>query len=106
MRDNTIFELGLVNTNIEKKMFKFYGKTLYGKNKTENDDCFLINSFVSQQEEKQQQLSRNDFLVAIADGVGSCQYGNLASLTLLKNLSKNEKIISHPMVLNIIKNTN
>lgn len=87
-------------------MFKFYAKTQHGKNKTKNDDCYLINSFVSQNEEKQQQLSKNHFIVAIADGVGSSKFGDIASKILLKNLSKNSNILSHQIILNIIKNTN
>jgi len=87
-------------------MFKFYGKTQHGKNKTKNDDCFLINSFVSQSEEKKQQLSKNHFVVAIADGVGSSDFGAIASKILLKNLSKNSNILSHQIILNIIENTN
>lgn len=87
-------------------MFKFYGKTQHGKYKTKNDDCFLINSFVSQHEEKKQQLSKNHFIAAIADGVGSSDFGNVASKILLENLSKNANILSHQIILNIIKNTN
>lgn len=89
-----------------KKVFKFYGKTQHGKYKTKNDDCFLINSFVSQNEEKKQQLSKNHFIVAIADGVGSSDFGDIASRILLENLSKNSNILSHQIILNIIKNTN
>lgn len=87
-------------------MFKFYGKTQHGKYKTKNDDCFLINSFVSQSEEKRQQLSKNHFVVSIADGVGSSEFGDIASRVLLENLSKNSNILSHQIILNIIKNTN
>lgn len=87
-------------------MFKFYGKTQHGKHKTKNYDCFLINSFVSQNEEKKQQLSKNHFIVAIADGVGSSEFGDIASRVLLENLSKNSNILSHQIILNIIKNTN
>ena len=87
-------------------MFKFYGKTQHGKYKTKNDDCFLINSFVSQSEDKKQQLSKNYFVVAIADGVGSSEFGDIASRVLLQNLSKNANILSHQLILNIIKNTN
>ena len=87
-------------------MFKFYGKTQHGKYKTKNDDCFLINSFVSQSEEKKLQLSKNHFVVAIADGVGSSEFGDVASRILLENLSKNANILSHQIILNIIKNTN
>jgi len=87
-------------------MFKFYGKTQHGKYKTKNDDCFLINSFVSQNEEKKQQLSKNHFIVAIADGVGSSEFGDIASRILLENLAKNSNILSHQIILNIIKNTN
>ncbi len=87
-------------------MFKFYGKTQHGKYKTKNDDCFLINSFLSQSQEKKQQLSKNHFVVAIADGVGSSEFGNIASRVLLENLSKNANILSHQIILNIIKNTN
>jgi len=87
-------------------MFKFYGKTQHGKYKTKNDDCFLINSFVSQSEDKKQQLSKNYFVVAIADGVGSSEFGDIASRILLENLSKNANILSHQLILNIIKNTN
>ena len=87
-------------------MYKFYGKTQHGKYKTKNDDCFLINSFVSQSVEKKQQLSKNRFVVAIADGVGSSEYGDIASRVLLDNLSKNSNILSHQIILNIIKNTN
>jgi len=87
-------------------MFKFYGKTQHGKYKTKNDDCFLINSFVSQSEEKQQQLDKSHFVVAIADGVGSSKYGDMASKILLENISKNANILSHQIILNIIKNTN
>lgn len=87
-------------------MFKFYAKTQHGKYKTKNDDCFLINSFVSQSEEKKQQLSKNHFIVAIADGVGSSKFGDIASRVLLENLSKNSNILSHQIILNIIKNTN
>jgi protein phosphatase len=87
-------------------MFKFYGKTQHGKYKNKNDDCFLINSFVSQSEEKQQQLSKNHFVVAIADGVGSSEFGDIASKVLLENISKNSNILSHQIILNIIKNTN
>lgn len=87
-------------------MFKFYGKTQHGKYKTKNDDCFLINSFVSQSEEKKLQLSKSHFVVAIADGVGSSEFGDIASRFLLENLSKNSNILSHQIILNIIKNTN
>ena len=87
-------------------MFKFYGRTQHGKYKTKNDDCFLINSFVSQSEDKKQQLSKNHFVVAIADGVGSSEFGDIASKVLLENLSKNANILSHQIILNIIKNTN
>lgn len=87
-------------------MFKFYGKTQHGKYKTKNDDCFLINSFLSQSQEKKQQLSKNHFVVAIADGVGSSEFGDVASRVLLENLSKNANILSHQIILNIIKNTN
>ena len=87
-------------------MFKFYGKTQHGKYKTKNDDCFLINSFLSQSQEKEQQLSKNHFVVAIADGVGSSEFGDIASRVLLENLSKNANILSHQIILNIIKNTN
>lgn len=87
-------------------MFKFYGKTQHGKYKNKNDDCFLINSFVSQSEQKQQQLSKNHFVVAIADGVGSSEFGDMASRVLLENISKNSNILSHQIILNIIKNTN
>lgn len=87
-------------------MFKFYGKTQHGKYKTKNDDCFLINSFVSQSEEKKLQLSKNHFVVAIADGVGSSEFGDIASKVLLENLGKNANILSHQIILNIIKNTN
>ena len=87
-------------------MFKFYAKTQHGKYKTKNDDCYLINSFVSQDEEKQQRLSKSNFIVAIADGVGSSKFGDIASKMLLENLSKNSNILSHQIILNIIKNTN
>lgn len=87
-------------------MFKFFAKTINGKYKDKNDDCFLINSFVSQEDEYKKQTNKNNFIIAIADGVGSSEYGNLASKTLFENLSKNSKIISHQIILNIIKNTN
>jgi len=87
-------------------MFKFYGRTQHGKYKTKNDDCFLINSFVSQSEEKKLQLSKSHFVVAIADGVGSSEFGDIASRLLLENLGKNSNILSHQIILNIIKNTN
>ena len=87
-------------------MFKFYGKTQHGRHKTKNDDCFLINSFVSQSEGKKQQWSKHNFTVAVADGVGSSEFGNIASRLLLENLSKNSNILSHQIILNIIKNTN
>lgn len=87
-------------------MFKFYGKTQHGQYKKKNADCFLINSFVSQNEEKKQQLSKNYFIAAIADGVGSSQCGDIASKILLENVSKNSNILSHQIILNIIKNTN
>lgn len=87
-------------------MFKFYAKTINGKYKNKNDDCFLINSFVSQEDEYKKQTKENNFIMAIADGVGSSEYGDLASRILFENLSKNSKIISHQIILNIIKNTN
>lgn len=87
-------------------MFKFYGATQHGKHKIKNDDCFLINSFVSQDKNKKQQHTKRDFIVAIADGVGSSEFGNIASKELLDNLSKYSNIISHQIILNIIKNTN
>lgn len=36
-------------------MIKFFAKTEHGKNKLKNDDCFLINSFVSQSDEIKKQ---------------------------------------------------
>lgn len=87
-------------------MFKFFAKTINGKYKDTNDDCFLINSFVSQDVEYKKQTKESNFLAAIADGVGSSKYGNLASKILFENLSKNSKIISHQIILNVIKNTN
>lgn len=87
-------------------MIKFYAKTQHGKNKTKNDDCFLVNSLVSQNEELKMQTKNENFIVAVADGVGSSKYGNIASKYLLDNLSKNSKILSHQLILNIIKNTN
>lgn len=87
-------------------MIKFYAKTKYGKNKTKNDDCFLVNSLVSQNEELKMQTKNENFIVAVADGVGSSKYGDIASRYLLDNLSKNSNILSHQLILNIIKNTN
>lgn len=87
-------------------MIKFYAKTQHGKNKTKNDDCFLINSLVSQDDELKMQTKNENFIVAIADGVGSSKYGDIASKYLLDNLSKNSNILSHQLILNIIKNTN
>lgn len=87
-------------------MFKFYAKTQHGENKIRNDDCFLINSFLSQESDYKKQSKHEHFVVAIADGVGSSKFGDIASRKLLENLGMHSNILSHQIILNIIKNTN
>ncbi|MGB6329396.1 MAG: protein phosphatase 2C domain-containing protein [Halarcobacter sp.] len=85
-------------------MFKFFAKTTKSYLKEKNEDALLINNTIINDLGKGSSI-KEDILLAIADGVGGSKYGEIASNYILKQLSENRKLLSHQIILNIIKNT-
>jgi len=86
-------------------MYDFYAKTQKGLKYQKNSDCFFINSYVSQENTYKTSSKKNSFIFGVADGVGSSAYSSEASKYLFEQLAKYQNQITHPIILNIIKNT-
>jgi len=85
-------------------MYYFYAQTEKGLKSPKNNDCFFIDDYISQEQPHKIQSKRNEFLLGIADGVGSSVYGGEAAKYILEQLSKYRKQITHALILNIIQN--
>lgn len=86
-------------------MYQFYAQTVKGLKSQQNDDCFLVNDVVCQNDVYKTQSQKNDFIIAVADGVGSTEKGYVASKFLLEQIAKQRSQLSHAIILNIIHNT-
>ncbi|HEY9018632.1 PP2C family protein-serine/threonine phosphatase [Thiomicrospira sp.] len=84
-------------------MYYFYGKSQKGKNKSNNDDFFCVNSAVEQLQSHKSQTIKRDFVFALADGVGGVYAGGKAAEYLTREISKKSKGLSHALLLNIIE---
>ncbi len=86
-------------------MYYFYAQTVKGLKCQKNNDSFFINNYISQMGDYKTQSKKNEFIIGVADGVGSSMFANDASKYLFEKLSKYKNQITHALVLNIIKNT-
>lgn len=88
-------------------MYEFYAHSEQGPIRTTNEDCFLVNNIVSNQilHQKLNQFkfkNRNEFVVAIADGVGGRPGGEFASNYVLKELATIQETDYQPIILDKI----
>lgn len=74
--------------NVKFDMYEIYGITHNGAVRDHNEDCFLINGYVVNSGECHITLPELPILVAVADGVGGCNAGEIASHLALTNLSQ------------------
>jgi len=86
-------------------MYDFYALTEKGLKHQKNNDYFFINDYISQDNSYKTTSTKNKFIFGIADGVGSSVYGGEAAKYLFEQLAKYRNQITHPIILNIIKNT-
>lgn len=84
-------------------MYYFYGKSQKGKNKSDNDDFFCINSVYGQLDGHKSQTIKQDFVIALADGVGGSFKGGEAAKYFVQEVSKQTRNLSHALLLNIIE---
>lgn len=75
-------------------MYEVYGLTDVGRIREHNEDCFLINGVVHDAGEDHAVIS-GDFIVAVADGVGGQNAGEVASRIALSELAS----LSLPLTL-------
>jgi len=59
-------------------MFEIYALTDTGLKREHNEDCFLVNRFVTASGERHEALE-SDFIIAVADGMGGEKAGEVAS---------------------------
>lgn len=85
-------------------MFKYYGKSTKSYLKEINEDALLVNNIISNDEQIKGSSKNENILFAIADGVGGSKYGEIASNYILEKLSYNRNLLSHQLIINIIKN--
>lgn len=88
-------------------MYEFYAHSEQGPIRSRNEDCFLLNSIVSNQFLHQKitrfkYKNRNEFVVAIADGVGGRPDGAFASNYILNELAKIQETDYQPLILDKI----
>ena len=83
-------------------MYNFYGTIQKGLKHQKNDDCFLINGYFSQDSIYDLKSNENEFIVGVADGVGSSSDGSYASRYLFEQLAKHNTQLTHAVILNII----
>lgn len=86
-------------------MYHFYGHTVKGVKSHQNDDCYLINKHVSQETMHEGKSNKNEFVVGVADGVGSSPHGSFAAKFLLDEIARHKNQLTHSLILNIINNT-
>lgn len=85
-------------------MFKYYGKSTKSYLKEINEDALLVNNIISNDEQIKGSSKNENILFAIADGVGGSKYGEIASNYILEKLSYNRNLLSHQLIINIVKN--
>lgn len=85
-------------------MYYFFGCTEKGINSQKNKDCFLINGYVCESGSKKSQSKKEHFIVGIADGVGSTEYGGFASKYILEQIAKRKNQLSRSVMINILNN--
>lgn len=85
-------------------MYYFCSQTKTGLKSQNNDDCFLINNYISQENSYKAQSKKNEFVIGVADGLGSSHNGGIAAKYLLEQISKHKNILTHALILNIINN--
>ena len=66
-------------------MYEVFALTDAGRVRGHNEDCFLINGFISASGEKHEALQGN-FIIAVADGMGGENAGEIASRLALQGL--------------------
>lgn len=86
-------------------MYYFYAQTKKGTKNQKNDDCFLINGYMSQDYPHKSQSKKNAFVIGIADGLGSATSGGFAARYLFEQISKHKNRLNHALIINIINNT-
>lgn len=91
-------------------MYEFYAHSEQGNYRNDNEDCFLINGLVSNNTfhkkiTKFKNKNRDEFVVAIADGVGGISGGKFASNYILNELSKIKETDYIPLLIEKIKRT-
>ena len=67
-------------------MYEIFACTDIGRIREQNEDGFVVNHYFSHQ--GSYQVTAEDFLVAVADGMGGAQGGRMASHIALKNCSE------------------
>lgn len=82
----------LDDLDIIDNMYEFYAYSSKGNHRNVNEDCFLINNHVSNESYYQKMTkfkfkNREEFVVAIADGVGGHKGGAFASQYILNQLA-------------------
>lgn len=85
-------------------MYYFFSHTKKGSKKSKNEDCVLINNFISQTDSHRAQTKKNTFIIGIADGLGSSLYGDFAAKYLLEQISKHKNQLTNALILNKINN--
>ncbi len=85
-------------------MYYFYGSTVPGVKSQSNEDRFLINNHVCENDSKKTQSKKNNFVVGIADGVGSAKDGGLAAKYILEQVAKRKNQLSRSIIINILNN--
>jgi len=86
-------------------MYEFYGHSEQGSYRNSNEDCFLLNGIVSNKtiyQKINKSKNRDEFIVAIADGVGGRLGGDFAANYVLKELSKIRETDYMPILLDKI----
>lgn len=68
-------------------MYEIYACTDVGMIREHNEDCFLINDYIASSGEKHVSQYCGDFILAVADGVGGVNAGEIASRMVLEHLA-------------------
>jgi len=85
-------------------MYYFFGSTEKSVKSLRNEDCFLINNHVCDSNSKKVQSKKENFVVGIADGVGSTEHSGFASKYILEQIAKRKNQLSRSVIINLLNN--
>ncbi len=87
-------------------MYSIYCKTDQGNIRENNEDSFMVNKKVLNKEDYYEEIASNEFITAVADGVGGNNWGEVASNMCLEKLSKVQLPVSSDELIDTINRIN